>query len=309
MNHKRELELKICGEKVIHIINNPYDNKKLKFAIEEYLKENKIQKIQNPNNIDIGNGKFDKPAIQKTQNSWAHAGLNALLSTPKGKKLIDCNSYRDLRTGTISVHLQEAEDNAFHQGIYIITPQEILEASQTLSFGDGDVTAYMAAIDKYFAEVRSNPDLEDKMAQENLIVNKMQDGNYGFRLFEILTGAISVEFDSTFNYNNNLKTGIAIGSHIESEQLYNLVKDKKGAVTITLRNHEYTLSVIGVKDNCFLVQESGNTQNFQKINTDIKGHTLFKLSKQIKGVTTYELPKEYLDKTSIATINYIKWDE
>ena len=115
-------EFKANGEKTLKLINNPYDNNKLKISAEKYIAENSISRIETAQ-TDLGNGEFDKVAIQKTNTCWALAGINSLLQTEKGKELLETNSYYDKKTGVFAIHLQEAEENGLHDGIYIVTPE------------------------------------------------------------------------------------------------------------------------------------------------------------------------------------------
>ena len=179
----------ILAEKSLEFINKPYNNSELKSAVNKYLKEHDIKKqTDSAGSIDLGNGKFDKPATQQTEVCWALASINSLLTTKEGTKLLESNKYYDKDTGVFAIHLQEAEDNGFHNGIYIITPEDIKKESPDLVQGEGDAAAYIIALKRYFEEVNRNPELKAKMESEKHSVIDMDSGNYSFRFFEVLTG-------------------------------------------------------------------------------------------------------------------------
>lgn len=127
----------------------------------------------------LGDGKINKPSIQITGNCWAHAGLNAFAATPKGQELI--NNLVTKRNGVVSVRLPEAAQKGLPKpngdGIYTFTEHEILSGTTVQSVGDGDVTAVMLAIEKYFTEIGENESSEIRT-----------NGNKPYRMFEILTG-------------------------------------------------------------------------------------------------------------------------
>ena len=127
----------------------------------------------------LGDGKISEPAVQMTGNCWAHAGLNAFVATPKGQELI--NNLVTKRNGVVSVRLPEAAERGLPKpngdGVYTFTEQEILSGTTVQSVGDGDVTAVMLAIEKYFTEIGENESLEIRT-----------NGNKPYRMFEILTG-------------------------------------------------------------------------------------------------------------------------
>lgn len=309
-----DIEIKNKEEKTLSAINNPYDKNNLKSAADNYIEMNN-SKILSPSDFegtDLGNGKIDKIPTQKTNNCWAHSEINALNMTEKGRILLDSNIYRDEKTGIFAIHLQEAEDNGFHSGIYIITPEEIAAASETQSGGEGDITAYMAAIDKYFEEVRNNPELEEKMIEKKQPVNKIEDGNYGFRFFELITGGKMVRI-----YENNLENykGILVKSYNNYDELYNIVEKNQGVVTLGYDDH--SLSVVGVKDGNILVQESNSTEEYFE-ETPLKYNNatviddegipicMFKQSEPINGAITYEVTEENFEY--IPSINILKWE-
>lgn len=83
---KTEAEMRERGQVVLDRIKNPYDNDILKNAVEKRIREESIQTL-NPTKYtsDIGNGQYDKPATQKTNLCWAHAGIKSLSLTEKGR--------------------------------------------------------------------------------------------------------------------------------------------------------------------------------------------------------------------------------
>ncbi len=298
-------EFKANGEKTLKLINNPYDNNKLKISAEKYIAENSISRIETAQ-TDLGNGEFDKVAIQKTNTCWALAGINSLLQTEKGKKLLETNSYYDKKTGVFAIHLQEAEENGMHDGIYIVTPEEIAKESANLAEGDGDITAYLIAIEKYFEEVRNNPELEEKMETKNSTVRDVDEGNYNFRFFEILTGGQCSQYPSL--YNVKIQNGIGNGSAttaIEYETIYDIAKNKNGASVLTAANH--SISVAGVRNGNLLIQESNNNPGFaEEFSDKERNHIVFKPSEPINGAPAYELSKEDYDGY-ISAASFIRW--
>lgn len=288
---------------VINTINNPYDNKKLENFVNNYISSNNIKELSDiPEDVDIGNGKFDKTPKQMTNNCWAHSDLNSLLSVPKGRQLVESNYYRDESTGVIAVHLQEAEDFGFHDGIFVVTPQEIVEARENISVGEGDVTAYMIAIKKYFEEAKAKPEINDKR-----FFIDYDKGNTGFRFFEIMTGAQHYEYKSSDNLS--IRNGIGTSTHFDKEQLYNLIENKQGAAVISLRGTEHAVSIVGAKDGKYFVQESNNNENYFDCLIDKESkERLFLPTDSINGKPTFILDKETLDKYNLGVVSFIKWE-
>ncbi len=300
---KKRKQMAETGEKSLRLIETPYDNKKLEKSVQNYLKENNINEVKS-DTTDLGNGKFDKIATQQTNTCWALAGINSLLSTEKGKELLETNLYYDKETGVFAIHLQEAEENGLHDGIYIVTPEEIAKESAGLAEGEGDVTAYLIAIEKYFEEVRNNPELQEKMESKNSSVNKMEEGNYNFRFFEILTGGQC----SQYSYFDNFQVteGITNGEGVSFnyETIYDMAKNKNGAIVLTIGNH--AISVIGAKDGKLLIQESNNDEAFKdEVYDKQEDHAIFEQTDSINGAPTYTLAKE--NYNYIRATSFIKW--
>lgn len=297
------------AQKTLANINKPYNNAKLKNRLHDYIKENNIKPLSETNSeIDFGNGKFDKIATQKTNVCWALASINSLLTSEKGTKLLESNLYYDKKTGVYAIHLQEAEDNGFLDGIYIITPDDILSESGKLAEGEGDATAYLIAIKRYFTEVNQNPELADKMEAEKHTVRDLENGNYGFRLFEILTGGIFSKYDYS-DMNKPLQKGIGSGSPSacgKFEYVADIINSKKGAVTIAVGGH--SISVIGARDGKLLVQESNNSDDFSEEYSDIeRNHVIFNRIEDINGAPAYELSQDDFEHY-IQAVSFIKWE-
>lgn len=180
-----EAEMVEKGKVVLDRLENPYDNNLLKTAVEKRIADENIQAL-NPDNysVDLGNGEYDKPATQETELCWAHSGINVLDLTEEGKILLNSNKYYDKRTGVFAIHLQEAEDNGLHGGIYVITPDELEMEGKSLSSGEGDVTAWMVAIKRYFDEMQQNPELMEKADKKGQLIMDVNEGNFQFRFLK-----------------------------------------------------------------------------------------------------------------------------
>jgi len=165
-----------------------------KAARERYLQEEGYTKIPDDLKADLsndvkeitgngddafGNGKIDSPAMQMDGNCWAHAGLNAIAATPAGKEIL--NNLVTKRAGVIAVRLPEAAQKGLPKpngdGIYTFTEFDVANGTTTQSMGDGDVTAVMLAINKYFEETGENDGSENRTV-----------GGTATRMFEIISG-------------------------------------------------------------------------------------------------------------------------
>ena len=307
IQHRNQIEAKMVEDSkiVIDKIKNPYNNKKLKNAVSEYIKTNDIKPLNNENySGDIGNGKFDKIATQKTELCWAHAGINTLLLTDEGKKLIESNTYYDKTTGVFAIHLEEAENYGLHGGIYIITPEEIAKESSQLSEGEGDVTAWMIAIKKYFDELNQNPEILEIVQDDNKIIMAIDEGNAQFRFFELITGGKANRrnlWDET-----RLQNGIFYGRNdITFDEIADIVNNQKGAVIIVLGGH--AISVIGIQGDNLLVQESNNSDQFSKDYFDNeKQQTIFNPIEPINNMKTYKVSKHNFEHYNFGEA-VIKW--
>jgi hypothetical protein len=294
-------------------INNPYDNNVLKRAVANYIESNNIKPLSNDyGDIDIGNGKFDKVSTQRNENCWIHSGINSLLSTEKGKNLVNNNIYRDESTGVIAIHIQEAEDLGLHGGIYYITSDEIAQSQDTVASGEGDISAYIIAVEKYFNEVKQDPELFKKNSDKLFL--DMDEGNAGFRFYELITGAKSTVFGSRSQVKEYNQHGIGcyIVDDIEKEEkLYKMVEEGNCAMVISLAGYNHAISVIGVEDGYFLIQESNNDSKFfdnVKKSVDGKDFDLFVPAEPVNDRPTFKLSKNDLQCGWIHAVNYIKWD-
>lgn len=301
--------LKQCGNIIQQCIDKPYDNMILQKRVNQYIKDNNIPKLNNvPNGIDVGNGKFDKISTQHSENCWAHAGINSLLTTKEGRKLIESNYYRDEETGVIAIHIQEADNIGLHDGIFYVTPQEIIDAQDTVASGEGEITAYIIAFQKYFNEVMSDSDLKNKLG-ENRIFSEPEYGNVGFRVYELMTGGQYTEFkpEDCIKNEDKISKGIGISTSFDAKTLYKMLENKEGAVTISLRGMEHNISIIGVKDGKFLIQESNNDEHVFDGILNIKKERVFSIEEFVDGRPTFGITIEDLDQYDLGAINYIKF--
>lgn len=306
--HERLDNAKVCGDIVQDAVDKPYDNKKLQKGVKQYIKDNNVPPLKDiPKNVDIGNGKFDKTSTQENNNCWIHAGINSLLSTEKGKQLVESNYYRDEKTGVIAVHIPEAEAFGLHGGIYYITPQEIIDSQETVAHGEGDISAYIIAIKKYFDEVNSNPELKEKIGNERFFMNP-DDGNCGFRFYELMTGGTYTEYKGWDNDEIKIQNGIGTSTKFKTDKLYEMIEKQQGAIVISLRNIEHAISIVGVKDGKFLIQESNNTANFFDGATGENNEIIFEPTEPINGRPTFAMTKENLENYDLGAISYIYWN-
>lgn len=312
---KKRLEInkanKEQGEKSLQILREPYDRTKLEDSVQNFLEANEVSKPSSKRKVDLGNGKFDKPATQKTNVCWALAGINTLLTTEEGKELLESNCYYDKQSGVFAIHLQEAENNNLHDGIYIITPEDIIAESGELAEGEGDAVAYLIAVRRYFDEVRQNPELQNKMERENHSVRDVDSGNFGFRFFEIMTGG-------SFSYYNDIKKkfldidvqpGIGTGNPtaIEFEDISDIITNKRGAVVLGVGGHSISVVGMNAEGDKLIIQESNNSEDFSEVFSANKGsYILFNRIDDINGAPAYELSKEDFDNY-IQAVSFIKW--
>lgn len=300
-----EAEMIEKGKVVLDRLENPYDNNLLKAAVEKRIVDENIQ-VLNPDNydIDLGNGEYDKPATQETELCWAHSGINVLDLTEEGKILLNSNKYYDKRTGVFAIHLQEAEDNGLHGGIYVITPDELEMEGKSLSSGEGDVTAWMVAIKRYFDEMQQNPELMEKADKKGQLIMDVNEGNFQFRFFEIITGA-QPNRKNLWNLAR-LQIGVSYGKNdITFDDISDLVSNKKGAAVICLGGHN--MSVVGIRGDKLLIQESNNLEDFDKtIYDEENNHILFEKTEPINGKPTYELTKYDFEHYNFGE-GVIKW--
>lgn len=295
---------KVNAQQSLRFVNKPH-NHNLKKVVKKYLKDNLSVGVKtNNSDIDFGNGKFDKTTTQKTNVCWALGAINALLQTETGKKLLEDNKYYDPKTGTFAIHLQEAEDNNLHDGVYLITRQEILEESKNLAEGDGDVIAYLVAIKKYFNEVNQDVNLMEKLDSTQKNTRGLDDGNYGHRFFELITGGTFSKYTYD-DFSAPLGNGIGTGStnSISFKNIYNTIETQNGAAIIVCLEH--SISVVGAKDGKLIVQESNNSQDFSNEFSD-SSHVIFNRINDINNAPAYEINEKDFN-TYIQSVSFIKW--
>ena len=302
-------ENQTLAEESLKFLEKPYNRKILKKSVKKYIKEHPVQNKIETKDIDLGNGKFDKNATQKTNVCWALAGINALMTTKEGQKLLETNIYFDENTGIYGIHFEEAEKNGLHDGVYIITPEDLSEYGNKLSSGEGDANAVLIALDKYFEEVRNNPELTSKMEASKSSVRNLEVGNYGFRLFEILTGGKAAQYSDfrAIMYKEQVQNGIGNGAPacISYEDLFDSIKNARGVFVLSIAGH--AISVVGTRDNNLLVQESNNDVKFaDEYSKRQTKEQIFKPSGTLNGAPVYELNKENYE-VYIEASSFLKW--
>ena len=292
-------------DKTLQLFKTPYNNIKLKNIADNYIAKNNIKPLVRENyDVDIGNGKFDKTAVQQEGNCWLHAGINSLLHSDEGKKLLESNRYYDETTGVFVIHLQEAEDNNMHDGIYIITPDDIASEAGKRSLGEGDITAYAIAVNRYFSEMRKSQNLG--------MYKDTGDGNGTWRMFEILTGGSSTFYNARkYDPTIDIQEGIGIFTNCDSvsfKELYDIIQKKEGVVVGAVGNIEsnHAISFIGVKEGKLLVQESNNKDNFSEWITTTDGREIFQKTENLYDANTFEITEDNFKKW-IFNIGILKW--
>jgi len=212
-----------------------------------------------------------------------------------------------------AIHLQEAEDcNLPSKGIYIITPQEIIDAKDTVAEGEGDSVAYLLAINKYFKELKeTNPEQAKTFDETGLHTGDIKKGNYNTRFFNILTGAKTTELNAYNMYNYSVPIGINMGENIDFSTVYDIVEKQKGAATFSIQGGSgaHAISIVGVKDGSLLVQESNNNPKLflSQYGTGSDNLKVFEQTESYNGFPTYTLSKEIFDKISFSTC-LVRWE-
>lgn len=298
------------GKRVKTVFQKEQDKSALQRAVEKYNKSNNIP-ISNPENVDIGDGDFDEKVIQKSDVCPFLAGINSL-ANGKGKILLEKNMYRDPDSGVYAIHLQEAEDCGLpSNGVYIITPQEIIDAKDTIAEGEGDSVAYLLAIDKYFKELhKEKPDLAEKFDNSGLHTGDIKKGNYNTRFFNIITGVKTTEIDIN-SYQEAVPLGINMGSRISYFNLSDIIKEERGAAVLSIISGAgpHAISVVGVNDKGLLIQESNNNSELflSQYGTGEDDKQVFKQVESIDGVPTYLLTREFYNK-AVHSTSLIRWE-
>jgi len=247
---------------------------------------------------DEGNGQIDKPSINQPGICWLMAGINSLASTETGQKFLEKNIKKTDKNGRtlFVVHLQEAENNGYHNGVYIFTKEEVLAAQDGNSFttGDGDIAAYALAVEAYLKESGNKKDFKD---------GKYSSSEYPFRAYEILTGIERSYGDEETGVSHVVFRDKDKDSDIDADDVsdsFNKIKkltDEKKAAFI-LSDSEHAFSVIGTDGDYLLVQESTfDTEKYSK---------MFELMPD-KFPPTYKIAKDDLAK--FKTYSSIQWEE
>lgn len=139
---------------------------------EKYLRRLKqILKQYGLNTNDaLGNGKIDNAFEQLKNSCWAVSVINAFGANKETQEYL--NSLIMKKNGITSVYLPEADK------VYSYTENEILNATRKSigALGDGDVTAFLMAVDEYLKESGSDT------------IKDVRKRNHMDRMFEILTG-------------------------------------------------------------------------------------------------------------------------
>lgn len=320
--HNAIRQMEICDGRVQHALVTSHKDE-LKGVVDRYISDNNIQPLRDiPEGVDMG-GDLYATAVQETDTCWAHGDINSLISTETGAGLINNNYYRDENTGVFAIHLQEAEDLGLHGGVYMVTPQDIIDSQDTFGRGNGIISAYLIATQKYFDEVNSNPELA-----ANNLNNDVAEGNYGYRFYEILTGGDVTNWSKTYldtPYNNKVRNGIGTItceklSEADINNLYQMIEQGNGAMTIAMRIFKtsdvavpsHTCSVVGARDGRLLIQESMNFEDAFEGNMTAYTDTIEKLfikeEERINGRPTYSISTDNLTEYDLYSINYIKWE-
>lgn len=276
----------------LEYIKNPPSKEVLETKVNEFLTTNKLSSINTT--IDTGDGDFTDVVHQKTNVCWALAGINTLAQSKVGLSLLENNLFRDEKSGVYAIRLKEAENYDLpSDGIYIITPQEIIDASQTIAEGEGDSVAYLLAIDKYFEELKT---IKPEIAK-TININNLEDGNTSNRFFEIITGGQTTLIGSSSYVNKELPKGIYIGNGINYYQIGEIVQSGRGAAVLSadlgIDDIGHALSVVGVKNGKLVIQESGNNQeDFLSAYKDYNNRNIFELTEPINGAPAYTISKD-----------------
>lgn len=303
--NKKEVEMREKGFVVVDRIRNPYNNELLKEAVNKRIAEENIPHLDsNKYSVDIGNGEYDKSATQKTELCWAHAGINSLLLSEEGRSLLESNSYYDKKTGVFAIHIQEAEDNGLHGGIYTITPEELESEGIDLSSGEGDVTAWMIAIKRYFDEIQQSPELMKNANTKGQVIMNVEKGNAQFRFFELITGA-EPSRQNLWDHTR-LQVGVSYGKNdIKFNDIADLISNNKGAAIICIGGH--SMSVVGIDNHKLLIQESNLVENLDEIFFDKENnHILFEKTDSINNMPTYALSAHDFEHYNFGE-GIIKW--
>jgi len=274
-----------------------------KAAAERYELERqngKTTKVKDGSDVNLPDGDLNNnvPFQKEAANCWAHGAVTSLASTKAGENMLKSHMYRDEARGVTSVHLQEAQNNGLGNnktGIYTFTDKEIAEGAKKYGSGDGDVTAYMLATEKYLREKGENPS-----------ARHASDYNSPQRMYEIVSGG-KTRYCLDNNYINmgiNL-CAVEDGNMYNYETLYNGVKSGNVAGQIVVgasnRRSAHAIAIVGTSPNGnLLIQDPINkgrlNQMYTYVNNDGKKVEPFKRTNPVNGAPTYELSKEMYEK-------------
>jgi len=208
---------------------------------------------------------------QETGNCWAMAGVNSMKTQENSKTYMNSQIYKDSMHGLYVVQLAEAKNYGFGKdgkGVYIITDTELYNTAN-ISDGDLDIAAYNLAIKKYLIESG-----ERKPEEDSLI------GNTAQRLYEISQGMKAEEINDKipvgvgfYNaYFENMDNSYEKKSDDEISKLYDKLLEhfnNGGQITLGVETNIdkhllHAISVVGIKDGKFIVQESNNNEEYAK---------------------------------------------
>lgn len=297
------------AQSVLENIQNPISKDILKAKVEEFLTNNNISTNNSIASVDTGDGDFNEVVTQKTNVCWGLAGINTLAQSNVGLSLLENNRHRDQQTGVYAIHLKEAENNELPSGgIYIITPEEIANVSQTIAEGEGDSIAYLLAIDKYFEEIKTcKPEIA-----ETLNVNDIEEGNISSRFFEIITGGTATMIGEFSNVNDELPKGINIGNGISYQQISEIVQSGRGAAVLSVYgggdDMGHAISVVGTKNGELVIQESNNNKEiFLNTYKDYRGRNIFNETTPINNAPAYTISEDKF-KAYTTTRSVLRWE-
>ena len=162
----------------------------------------------------------------------------------------------------------------------------------------------MIALKRYFEEMEQSPELMQKAAENQQLIQNVDSGNAQFRFFEIITGAQPSRKNSMDE--TRLQVGVTYGKNdITFEDISDLVSNQKGAAVICIGGH--AMSVVGVRDDKLLIQESNNSLTLGDDFYDSKrNHVLFVKTDDINGNPTYELTEDDFEHYNFGE-GVIKW--
>lgn len=301
--HKNAIAEQENEQRGIEMTNLLQTSKKdeLKSAIEARYNEaltNQEDLISDAENIDFGNGKLDKTANQKNGSCWIHAALNSIKHNPETKAYIENHIYKDENKHMIAIHLPQAENSGLPKpkgdGVYVFSDKQIAENGVNFSEGDGDVTAYLYAVELFLSET------ENSTQSGNSSKGYTTEGNNSARGFELVFGQ-----EATYEKNyNGIKNGItqySIGSNVPFDDIYKMINEQKGTATISelvggIDNH--AMSIVGAEDGYLYVEESNNSGILPEPYELVPD----------SDPPRYKISKEGFSKLHLPTFGVVCWD-